>query len=77
MDVLQSKPGKASSTLIEIKSGDAYPIHMPAYRVAPKKLPLLEQEIISLLEEGIIKPSTSQWAFPAPLVPKPGGAVRL
>ena len=50
---------------------------MPANRVAPKKLPLLEQEIKSLLEERIIKPSTSQWAFPTLLVPKPGGAVRF
>ena len=47
-DVLQSKPGKMKSTCIEIKTGDAYPIHMPAYRIEPKKLPLLEEEIKSL-----------------------------
>ena len=75
--VLQSKPGKTGSTCIEIKTGNTYPIHMPPYRVAPMKLPLLEQEMKSLLEEGIIKPFTSQWAFPALLVPKPGGTVRL
>ena len=38
---------------------------------------MLEEEIKSLLREGIIQPSNSQWAFPAILVPKPGGAVRL
>ena len=58
---------------MEIKTGDAY----PAYRIAPKKLPLLEEEIKSLLREGIIQPSNSQWAFPAILVPKRGGVVRL
>ena len=47
-DVLQSKPGKTKSTCIEIKTGDAYPIHMTVYRVAPRKLPLLEEEIKSL-----------------------------
>ena len=76
-DVLQSKPGKTKSTCIEIKTGDAYPIHMTAYRVAPRRLPLLEEEIKTLLREGIIEPSNSQWAFPAILVPKPGGAVTL
>ena len=76
-DVLQSKPGKTKSTCIEIKTGDAYPIHMTAYRVAPRRLLLLEEEIKTLLREGIIEPSNSQWAFPAILVPKPGGAVRL
>ena len=76
-DVLQSKPGKTKSTCIEIKTGDAYPIHMTAYRVAPRRLPLLEEEIKTLLREGIIEPSNSQWAFPAILVPKLGGAVRL
>ena len=60
-------------TCMEIKTGGAY----PAYRIAPKKLPLLEEEIKSLLREGIIQPSNGQWAFPAILVPKPGGAVTL
>jgi len=36
-DVLQSKPGKKKSTCIEIKAGEAYPVHMLAYRMTPKK----------------------------------------
>ena len=42
-----------------------------------KEITLLEEEIKSLLREGIIQPSNCQWAFPATLVPNPGGAVRL
>ena len=60
-------------TYMEIKTGGAY----PAYRIAPKKLPLLEEEIKSLLREGIVQLSNSLWTFPAILVPKFGGAVRL
>ena len=59
-DIFQSKPGQTSTTKIEIITADAYPIHLPAYRVPPFKLPLLEQEVKSLLEEGIIEPSSSQ-----------------
>ena len=73
-DVLQTKPGKTKSTCIEIKTEDVYHVHMPACRLTQKKLPLLEEEIKSLLREGIIH---SQWAFLTILVPKPGGAVRL
>ena len=53
-DIFQSKPGRTSTTKIEIITADAYPIHLPAYRVPPIKLPMLEQEVKSLLEEGPI-----------------------
>ena len=53
------------STWMDIKTGGAYPSHMPAYRIALKKVPLLEEEIKSLLREGIIQPSSSHWTFPA------------
>ena len=53
-DIFQSKPGRTSTTKIEIKTADAYPIHLPAYRIPPIKLPMLEQEVKSLLEEGPI-----------------------
>ena len=53
------------------------PIHLPAYRVPPIKLPMLEQEVKSLLEEGIIEPSSSQLASPAIILPKPNGGIRL
>ena len=64
-DVLQSKPGKTKSICIEIKTGDAYPIHMPAYRIAPKKLPLLEEEIKSLSREGTIQSMGISYYFSA------------
>ena len=53
-------------------------IHTPVYRVmSPHKLPSLEKEVKGLLEAGLIEPSTSPWASPIILVPKPGGAVRF
>ena len=73
-DVLQSKPGKMKSTCMEVETGDAYPSHMPAYRIALRKVPLLEEAIKSLLREGIIQPTNGQWTFP---VPKLGVTVRL
>ena len=39
--------------------------------------PLLEQEVKSLLDEGNIEQSSSQWASPAIMVPKPNGGIRL
>ena len=76
-NIFQSKPGRTSRTKIEIKTADAYPFHLPACRVPPIKLPMLEQEVKSLLEEGIIEPSSTQWASPAIIVPKPNGGIRL
>ena len=43
-DIFQSKPGRTSTAKIEIKTADAYPINLPAYRVPPIKLPMLEQK---------------------------------
>ena len=63
-DVLQSKPDKMKCTCMEIERGCAYSSHMRAYRIALKKVPLLEEEIKLLLWEGIIQPSNSQWTFP-------------
>ena len=62
-DVLQSKLGKMKSTCMEIETGGAYPSLMPVYRISLKKVPLLEEEIKSLLREGIIQPSNSQCTF--------------
>ena len=76
-DIFQSKPRRTSTTKLEINTADAYPIHLPAYRVPPIKLPMLEQEVKSLLEEGIIEQSSSQWAYPAIIVLKPNGGIRL
>ena len=52
-DVFKAKPGRTETAHIEIKTGDAYPVHLPAYRVPPAKLPQLEQEIKTLLEDII------------------------
>ena len=53
------------------------PIRSLPYAISPKKLEGVRKEISSLLEKGIIVPSTSQWS--SPIVPpiKPDGSIRL
>ena len=46
---------------------DALPIRSVPYAISPKKLEDVRKEISSLLENGIIVPSTSQWS--SPIVP--------
>jgi len=41
---------------------------LPAYRIAPKELPLLEEEIKTMLRKGLIQPSNSQLALASILV---------
>ncbi len=62
---------------MEIKTGDAPPIHLPAYRVGTEKKNIFRTEVKEMLDAGVIQPSTSPWASPAIVVPKPGGNWRL
>ena len=52
------------------------PIRSVPYAISPKKLEGVRKEI-SLLEKGIILPSTSQWSSPIVPLIKPGGSIRL
>ena len=60
-----------------IKTGDALPIRSGPYAISPKKLEGVSNEISSLLEKGIIVPSTSQWSSPIVPLIKPDGSIRL
>ena len=53
------------------------PIRQQYYRVGPEKLRLMKEEVAYLLRNGLAKPSSSPWASPCILVPKPNGKVRL
>jgi transposase InsO family protein len=53
------------------------PIAQRAYRTPLTKRKIIEEEIDKMLEEGVIRPSSSPWASPVTLVPKAGGAVRF
>lgn len=47
------------------------------YQYAPPKMELMRQHIADLLQKGVIRQSSSQFASPAFLVPKKGGKTRM
>ncbi|XP_076038001.1 uncharacterized protein LOC143023366 [Oratosquilla oratoria] len=55
----------------------AKPVRQAPYRLSPQKKRIIEGEVRQLMEQGLVEPSTSPWASPAVLVPKPGGEWRL
>ncbi len=72
-----TKLGRAVDVEMKINTGDAPPVHLPAYRVGAEKKAIIREEIKVMLEAGVIQPSMSPWASPAIVVPKPDGKWRL
>ena len=76
-DVFQDRPGKALVKPISISTGSNRPVTTYPYRTPNRWKDKIQDEIDTLLEAGIIEPSTSPWASPIVPVPKPGGDVRM
>ena len=53
------------------------PIKQQFYRVSAEKQKVMKQEVSYLIENGLATLSSSPWASPCILVPKPNGKVRL
>ena len=53
------------------------PVFCKARRLSPEKLAFLKKEFQTLMQQGIIRPSKSQWASPIHLVPKKHGEWRI
>lgn len=72
-------PGIQTKTKCQVPLRDphCHPLRSPAYRVSPKVLAEMKKQIEELLTNGIIKKSTSAWAFPVVMVPKPDGTIRF
>ena len=68
-----------STTLIKhnIELVDDKPIRQHPYRLNPRKLKVLRQEIKYMLDNRIIEPSQSEWASPCVLVDKLDGSTQF
>ena len=69
--------GKTRLVRHKINTGNAVPIRIPARRLPLGKRKTEHEEVKSMLERGVIQPSTSPWASPIVLVTKKDGTTRF
>ena len=62
---------------IDLDLSGVKPIRAHPYRWSPAKVAAGKQLIQEFVDDGILRPITSEWASPALLVPKPKGGWRL
>ncbi|KAG6933137.1 hypothetical protein G0U57_019935 [Chelydra serpentina] len=75
--MFSATPGLTEQAYHSIDTGNAHPIRAQPYRVAPHAKTAIEREVQDMLQIGIIRPSSSAWASPVVLVPKPDGEIRF
>jgi hypothetical protein len=69
-------PGRDVEFVIELQPGTA-PISKRHYRMPPKELDELKNQLQELLDKGYICPSSSPWGSPALFVKKKDGSLRM
>jgi hypothetical protein len=69
-------PDRDVEFVIELQPGTA-PISKRPYRMPPKELAELKNQLQGLLDKGYIRPSSSPWGCPALFVKKKDGSLRL
>jgi hypothetical protein len=74
--LVTSKLGLTTLLQYDIQSLDHSPVKSPPYRLMPPKMDILRHHVQDMLEQGIIRPSTSQYSSPIFLVPKGQGGFR-
>ena len=75
--VFLGRPNLTDVITHRIDTGDSPPIRCTPYKVPQKLEEEVNNEITKMLKMGIIRPSTSPWAFPVVIVPKPDGTIRF
>ena len=76
-DVLKNTPGRTTLTEHRIETKDARPIQQVPYRLPHAYKDKVLEELKLMREEGIIKPSVSEWSSPIVCVNKKDGTLRL
>ena len=74
---LTDKPGRTDLVEVDLTLTDHTPIRCKPYPVPLAKEQAIQQEVDSMLREGIITPSSSPYSAPVVLLRKPSGEHRL
>jgi hypothetical protein len=72
-----NKPGTAKVISHSIDTGEAVPVRQRPYRTADIENSPLEKAVKEMLENGIIRESSSDWASPVIMVKKKDGSMRF
>ena len=79
-DVFALKNNKLGCTDIvqhQNKTGDTPPMKKHPHRISPAKIPIIQEELKSMLEKGVIQPSSSPYSAPIVLQKKKDGSWRF
>ena len=68
--VFTDEPGLTTLLEYDICLKDSTPVRLPPYRLSPPKMKILRQHVQTMLDRGIIRPSTSPYSSPIFLVAK-------
>ena len=68
--MLTPKLGECTLSEYHIELIDNTPVRRPPYRLSPPKVHVLREKVQEMLDQGIIRPSTSNYSSPIFLVPK-------
>ena len=71
------KIGRSGLYKHKIDTGDATPIRQRAYKLPVFKRQEVERQVKEMLDQGIIRPSSSPWSSPITLVEKKTGELRF
>ena len=76
-DVFNTRPGMTRLTEHRLETGTAKPVRQAPYRLPHAYRETVQKELAEMERDGIIEPSTSEWASPIVLVPKKDGSLRM
>ena len=76
-ELFADRLGTVKGRMCHIELTDNLPVRSPPYQCSPPKLQQLREHVDLLLQKGVIRPSNSNYASPAFLVPKPNGKYRM